>query len=86
MSTINIRDLSRHTSRVVEDVSSTGRPALVTRHGALVAAVVPINPEELEDFVLANHPDFLGAMAEAEEDAAEGRTRPLTDVLAELDD
>jgi len=86
MASVSIRDLSRNTSRVVEDVASTGRPALVTRHGAPVAAVVPIDTEKLEDFVLANSPDVLASLKEADDDLAAGRTRSAAEVFDSLGD
>lgn len=53
MSTVSIRELQRNASRVVDDVAASGRPALVTRHGHPVAALVPVAERELEDLVLA---------------------------------
>jgi PHD/YefM family antitoxin component YafN of YafNO toxin-antitoxin module len=63
----------------------TRRPALVTRHGKPVAVLSPIDMDALEDFILANAPEYVASMAEADEDAREGRTRPLADIVAELD-
>lgn len=45
----------------------------------------PIDMDALEDFILANAPEYVASMAEADEDAREGRTRPLADIVAELD-
>jgi prevent-host-death family protein len=53
VSTVSIRELQRNASRVVDDVAASGRPALVTRHGHPVAALVPVAERELEDLVLA---------------------------------
>ena len=86
MSTFSIRDLSRNASRVVDEVTRTGRPALVTKRGELVAAVVPLSPEEVEDYVLAHSPDLIASLAEAERDYAAGRSVSLADALAELGD
>ncbi|HXU24098.1 MAG TPA: type II toxin-antitoxin system Phd/YefM family antitoxin [Tepidiformaceae bacterium] len=84
MSSVTIRELSRRTSRVVDAVQETGRPAFVTRNGRLVAAVIPVDEEALEDFILSTAPDFLDAMREADEDLKAGETRSLTDVLKEM--
>ncbi len=51
MATVSIRELSRNASSVAA-VARSGRLTLVTRHGALVAAVVPIDENDLEDLVL----------------------------------
>lgn len=85
MGTVSIRELSRNASGVVDDVARTGRPALVTKHGAPVAALVPIDESELEDMVLARVPEYLADMTAADADLAAGRTRSATDVFDELD-
>jgi prevent-host-death family protein len=84
--TVSIRELQRDVSRVVQEVATTGRPALVTRHGRLMAALVPVAESDLEDFVLANAPEFVAAVQEAEKDLRAGRARPLDEVLAEIDE
>lgn len=83
MPVVGIRELSRETSKVVEGVQSSGRPTIVTRNGRLVAALVPIAEDELEDWVLANAPDFVDAMRDADEDLAAGRTTSLDALLAD---
>ncbi len=85
MSSVSIRELSRNASGVIDEVTRSGRPAVVTKHGAPVAAVVPLDAGELEDFVLARAPEYLEDLRVAEDDIAAGHTRPLGDVLAELD-
>ena len=86
MGTVSIRELSRNASGVVGDVARTGRPALVTKHGAPVAAVVPVEADDLEDLVLSKAPEHLADLTAADEDLAAGRTRSADDVLAELGD
>ncbi len=86
MSTVSIRDLANKASAVVDEVARSKRPAVVTKHGKPVAALVPIDQEALEDWVLANAPEFVANMAEADSEIARGeRGMPLDDVLAELD-
>lgn len=82
--TVSIRDLQRDTSRVVRQVTRTGRPAIVTNRGDPVVAVVPVDPEALEDFVLANSPPFVRAMREADAAVEAGRVRPASEVFTEL--
>ncbi len=86
VTTVSIRDLANNASAVVDQVATSGRPAVVTKHGKPIAAVVPIDQEALEDWVLANAPDFVANMAEADEEITLGvRGRPLAEVLTELD-
>lgn len=83
MATVSIRELTRNAPRVVEQVRSTRRPAFVTKRGAPVAVVLPLDQDELEDFVLANAPEFVATMKSAEREIARGkRGRPLGEVIA----
>jgi prevent-host-death family protein len=86
MTTIGVRELARNASRVVDDVGRSRRPVIVTVHGKPVAAVIPLNEDELEDYVLAYGEEFIRDRLEAERDLVAGRTHALDDVLAELDD
>jgi prevent-host-death family protein len=85
MPSITIRELSRNTAGVIDDVQKSGRPALVTRNGKFVAAVVPIAEDELEDWILSNAPEFVESMEEANRDLKEGRAVSLSSLLDELD-
>jgi len=85
MTTISIRDLGRRPSQVVDEVVRTGRPAIITRHGRPVTAMVAVDPDELEDFVLAHAPEFVRSMRAADADLRAGRARPADEILAEID-
>lgn len=85
MPVIGIRELARQVSRLVGDVESSREPAVITRHGRAVAMIVPVDAGALEDFVLANAPEFVESMRDADRELAAGRTRPLSDLRAELD-
>ena len=84
MSTISIRDLQRNTSGVVAYVADSKQTALVTRHGEPVAALVPIDAQNLEDYLLSKVPSFAEDMAAADDALAAGQTRSAADVFAEL--
>lgn len=84
MGTIGIRDLSRNASQVIDQVSSTGSPMIVTKHGRPVAAVVAIDPDALEDFVLATAPEYVAARQAADADLAVGRTRAAAAVFEQV--
>lgn len=85
MPTIGIRELSNNTSSVVEEVSRSGRPMLVTKNGKPVAALVAVDEEALLDYVLATSPDYVRSINLAESEISQGdRGRDLEEVLAEL--
>jgi len=58
MAVIGIRQLSRETSRVIQDFEETGEPVIVTREGRPIGALVPVGETELEDLVLGMAPEF----------------------------
>lgn len=72
MAAVSVRDLAHGASRVIEAVRTSGRPTVITKRGRPVAAIVPINEEALEDWILANAPEFVSNMAEAEAEIAAG--------------
>lgn len=80
---INIRQLARSTSQVIGTVARTKRPALVTRAGRPVAVVSALDADDLEDWILANAPEFVRSMRKADADIAAGRTISLDDFLAQ---
>lgn len=86
MSTISIRELARRPSQVVDEVIRSRRPAIITRHGRPVSALIAIDPDDLEDFVLAHAPEYAASMRDADQDLAAGRSRSLEDVVREIDD
>lgn len=78
MATVNIRELGRNPSKVVDDVTSTGRPALVTKNGRPVAAVVPIDENALLDWILrASGDPPLGESLEVPPDLVLAQARPI---------
>lgn len=58
MAAVGIRELGRNPSKVVAEVESTRRPALIARHGKPVAAMVPIDDDALEDRIRSTAPEF----------------------------
>jgi prevent-host-death family protein len=82
---VNVRDLQRETSRILEELEA-GTSFLVTRRGRPIATVTPIDDDALEDFVLANAPEFVANRREADEAIARGeKGKPLAEVMEELD-
>ena len=82
MPVVNMRELARSTSKVVARVARSKKPTFVTRSGHPVAVLMPIDELALEDWVLANAPEFVDSMREGELDAKHGRTVTLEDYFA----
>src|SRR5512144_2111372 len=87
MEAVGIRELAERASAVVSEVERTGHSVLVTRRGRPVAVVTPIDVDAFYDYVLAHVPEYVRDMREAKERYARGESdsRPLADVLADLD-
>lgn len=85
MATVSIRELGRQVSGVVNEVRASGRPTFVTRRGTPVAVLLPLDAEQLEDYVLANAPEYVASMQAADEAIERGEPgTPLADAIAEL--
>lgn len=78
MSVVNVRELGRSASAVVAGVVNTGRPAVITRSGQPVAVLVALDAGAittvLEDWALANLPEFVHSRAIADKESASGQT------------
>jgi antitoxin (DNA-binding transcriptional repressor) of toxin-antitoxin stability system len=59
---------------VINDVARRHRPTLITRAGRPIVAVVPIDADALEDWILANSPQFVEGLRLADEELKRGET------------
>lgn len=73
MASVPIRTLQTHASSVVDEVVESGRPLIVTRNGQPLVAVIPVDQQALEDWVLSTAPSWTARMDEVEDDVAAGR-------------
>ncbi len=85
MPTIGVRDLQRNPGRILDELERSGRPAFVTRHGQPAAVLLPLDAAALEDYVLANGPEYVASMHETDEDGRAGRARSAADVIADIE-
>jgi prevent-host-death family protein len=76
---VSIRDLSRNPSAVVDEVERSGRPALVTRNGKPIAALVRIDQDRLEDWLQSTVGDPpIGESLEETPEALRASARPVS--------
>ena len=66
MATVTLRELARNTATVLQELETTRRPALVTRNGRPVAALVPIDETALEDWLLEHASVYTREVAAAD--------------------
>jgi prevent-host-death family protein len=77
MATITLRELARNTASVIQGIQSSGRPALVTRNGKPVVALVPIDELALEEWLLKESADITRTVAAADPDLDAGRLQSV---------
>ena len=47
-----LRELNQQTARIISKIEKTGKPAVLTRHGRIVAVITPVAPGQVESRVL----------------------------------
>ena len=86
--TVSVSRLSDHASRVIREAEETGKATFVTKRGRPVAIIAPVDADGADDppdHVLANAPEYVASMCQADEARAVGRTSSMADVVADLD-
>jgi len=83
MKFVNVRELKNKTSEVLRMAQE--RDVIVISRSKPVAIIRHFDEDELEDYVLMNHPDFLAQMEKAYQDAKAGRTTEIDAYLASLE-
>lgn len=81
---LGVREFTQRASEVIRAVEETEVPLVITRHGRPVATMVPPTSEQRTAFVLAHAPRFVRAMAQTEQEAAEGGLKTLDELRQEL--
>ena len=75
-----VTDLKSHGGEIVRQVTETGRPVVLSKHGRAVAVVLSVSEyEELQE--LADRSELQKAVDEAERQIREGKTVPHEEVL-----
>ena len=79
MKFVNVSELKNRTSEVLRIAQK--RDVIVISRSKPIAIIRNFNEDELEDYVLMNHPEFLAQMEQAYQDAKAGK---MTDIDAYL--
>ncbi len=80
---VSIRQLANDASRIVRDVTETGLPRIITKHGRAVAIIAPIDDDKLAAVLLKSLPDLVEGLEDALQERASGKGTDLDDVEAE---
>ncbi|MBN1781260.1 type II toxin-antitoxin system prevent-host-death family antitoxin [bacterium] len=84
MQFVNIRELSRATSKYVK-IANEEDEIIVTRNGHPYAILQRIDNEELEDYIIAKHLDLNNEFKSARKEYDHGKTANARDLLKQLD-
>ncbi len=85
MITVGVKELKNRTSEFIRKVKDEG-PVIVTSHGKPVAALLGLEPDEVEDFLLAHNPRIRAAVKRGIEDAKAGRVYSVDELLEEAEE
>lgn len=83
MSFVSVRGLADKASAILRQLGEDGRPVFVTNRGRPVAVMLRLDADKLEDWVLANAPEYVASRAQADAELAAGTTTSLDDLEAE---
>jgi len=79
---VNTRELRLNTAKVL-DKTDKGERVLITYKGKPRAVLQGITEDDLEDYILLNHPKFKKQIREAYKEALEGKGIELNELIAE---
>lgn len=85
MLTVGVREFKDKTSEYIKKAKSEGS-VIVTNHGKPVAAVVPLEPDEVEDFLLAHSKKIQAMVKKGIKDVEAGRVYSVDKLLKEAED
>ena len=83
---VGVRDLKNRASEILRSVREDGAEYVITYQGRPTAVLLPVDEQDLEDFLLAHHPHFVERRERAREAIREGEfaaAQELTDLLEE---
>lgn len=71
MAAVKVTDLKNHATQLMRRVENGGE-LTVTRRGRPIAVILPIDEDDLEDWILTNHPEAIRRREEARARIAAG--------------
>jgi len=82
MKFVSIRDLKINGSKVIDSLGE--QDAIVTRNGKPIAALVPIDEDTIEEFIIARNPKLLRELADAKSEYKRKGGKDLATIKKEL--
>jgi prevent-host-death family protein len=85
MPIVGLRQLSRETRDVIDQLQQDGEPVVITRHGKPIAALTAVTDEQAASVALAAVPEYVARREDAARAIAAGEGRPSSELLAEIE-
>ena len=82
MKFVTIRELKINGSKVIDALNA--EDAIITRHGKPVAALVPLDEDTIEEFIMTHNPKFLASLSRAYKEYQQKGGKSLAAVRKEL--
>jgi len=80
MKTVGIRELKNRLSQYLSEADEEGA-VIITHHGVPRAAIIPLSPDELEDFLIARSPRIRKMVQRGAAEIAAGSFATLDQLL-----
>lgn len=72
MAAVTVTEVKNRATQVLRSVER-GKEYVVTKRGRPIAVILPVDPEALEDWILANHPEAVRRRERARAEIEAGR-------------
>ena len=86
MPKVGVRELKNRTSEILRAVREEGAEYVITYQGRPMAVLLPVDEEDLEDYVLAHHPHFVELRERARETIRQGEFATSQELRALLEE
>jgi prevent-host-death family protein len=63
---VSMRELNQRTSQVIDEINEGSGPAVVTKHGRIVALITPLAGRRIESLVLSEDPALRERLEQAD--------------------
>ena len=80
---VNTRELRLNTASVLDKIDK-GEQVLITYRGKPRAVLQRITEDNLEDYILMNHPRFSAKIKQAYKESLTGESKTLDEVIAKI--
>ena len=85
MKFVNVRELKNKTSEVLR-YTDNGDDVIVTSRGKPRAVIHHLSEDELEDYILLNHPEFKKKVEESYQEYRSGETEDLDRLIEKAEE